>query len=141
MTVLKIFLISFLINIIWEFYHCKLYSTCLNWTQKKRILLLFYASIKDALLIVTFYLISIFPLVGLKKALFGNENILSIPLSFSYFIILSLFFSFVDEKISIKYKRWEYSPKMTKVFGVGITPFLELAATGIITFIIIFLIK
>ena len=133
MTVLIIFLIAFLINIIWEFCHCNLYSTCVNWPTKKRILLLFFASLKDALFIVIFYLISIFP--------FGNENILAIPLSFSYFIILSLLFSFVDEKISIKYKRWEYFSKMPKVFGVGVTPLLELAITGTITFIIVFLIK
>ncbi|MBI1866625.1 MAG: hypothetical protein HY005_02630 [Candidatus Staskawiczbacteria bacterium] len=131
MILIRIFLISFLINIIWEFSHCGLYSTCLNWTPKKRILLLFFASFKDALLIVIFYLIATFP--------FGNKNILELPLSFYYFIILSLFFSFVDEKISIRYKRWEYSPKMPKAFGVGMTPFLELAVTGIITFVIVFL--
>lgn len=131
--ILIIFLISFLINIIWEFCHCRLYLTCINWPPKKRVLLLLFASFKDALFIVIFYLISIFP--------FGNENILAIPLAFSYFIMLSLFFSFVDEKISIKYKRWEYSLKMPKFFGVGITPLLELAITGTITFIIVFLIK
>ena len=127
--ILKIFLISFLINIIWEFCHCGLYSTCVNWQSKKRILLLTFASFKDALFIVIFYLISIFTS--------ENKNILEVPLSLSYFIALSLLFSFIDEKLSIKYKRWEYSLKMPKVFGVGITPLLELAITGTITFIIV----
>ena len=130
MAALQIFLISLFINIIWEFSHCQLYSTCLNWAPKKRALLLFYASVKDALFILVFYVISTFP--------FENKNILETPLALFYFIILSLFFSFVDEKISIKYKRWEYSPKMPKVFNVGITPLLELAVTGIITFVIVF---
>ncbi|OGZ70336.1 MAG: hypothetical protein A2904_00090 [Candidatus Staskawiczbacteria bacterium RIFCSPLOWO2_01_FULL_33_9] len=127
--ILKIFLISFLINIIWEFCHCGLYSTCVNWQSKKRILLLTFASFKDALFIVIFYLISIFSS--------ENKNILEVPLSLFYFIALSLLFSFIDEKLSIKYKRWEYSLKMPKVFGVGITPLLELAITGTITFIIV----
>ena len=127
--ILKFFLISFLINIIWEFCHCGLYSTCVNWQSKKRILLLTFASFKDALFIVIFYLISIFSS--------ENKNILEVPLSLFYFIALSLLFSFIDEKLSIKYKRWEYSLKMPKVFGVGITPLLELAITGTITFIIV----
>jgi len=127
---LQIFFISFFINLLWEVLHSRLYTTCLKAPLRKYIPLIIGASLKDGLWISFFY--------GISVSLFGTVNILTnIPQLF-FFIILALLFSFIDEKISLKMKRWEYSEQMPKVFNVGITPLFELAVTGIVTFLYVF---
>ena len=128
----QIFLISFLINLLWEVIHSQLYETCLKTSLKEFIPLIIGASLKDGFWILGFYLTSVF--------IFEEINILANPLQLSVFILLALLFSFIDEKTAIKLKRWEYSKQMPKIFGVGITPLLELAITGILTFFYVFLI-
>jgi len=88
-------------------------------------------SIKDGLWISTFYLITYF--------LFQSAEILTNKPQLIAFITLALAFSFIDEKVSINLKRWEYSKQMPTIFGVGLTPLLELAVTGVITFLYVFL--
>ncbi len=129
---LQIFLISFLINLLWEIIHSQLYITCLKLPLKKYIPLIVRASLKDGLWISLFFLISVIAL--------GSVNILANTYQLFLFIFLALIFSFIDEKVSLKMKRWEYSKQMPKIFGVGITPLLELAITGILTFLYVFLI-
>lgn len=128
----QIFLVSFLINLLWEVIHSQLYTTCLKSSLKKYIPLIIGASLKDGFWISVFFLISVL--------IFKNVNILINHFQLSFFIFLSLSFSFIDEKISLKMKRWEYSKQMPKIFGVGITPLLEVAVTGILTFLYVFLI-
>ena len=129
---IQIFLISFLINLFWEIIHSQLYTTCLKLQLKKYIPLIIGASFKDGLWISFFFLISVF--------IFSNVNILNNAFQLLLFVVLALLFSFIDEKISIKMKRWEYSKQMPLIFGVGITPLLELAVTGILTFVYVFLV-
>ena len=128
----QIFLISFFLNLLWEVIHSQLYDTCLNLPLKKYIPLIVIASIKDGFWISFFFIISVY--------LFDDINILTNYLQLSFFVFLALSFSFIDEKISIKRKRWKYSKQMPKIFGVGLTPLIELAVTGILTFLYVFLI-
>jgi hypothetical protein len=87
-------------------------------------------SAKDSFWILLFFLISAF--------LFQNISIMQDYTQLGFFVLLSLGFAFIDEKISTKMGRWEYAPSMPTVFGVGITPLLEIAVTGILTFLIVF---
>jgi len=127
----QIFFVSFLINLLWEVCHSQLYKTCLDLPLKKYIPLIIKASLKDGLWITLFFLITVL--------IFNNPNILANYLQLSIFVVFCLIFSFADEKISLKLKRWEYSPSMPKILGVGATPLLELAATGILTLFYVFL--
>ena len=45
---------------------------------------------------------------------------------------------FFDEKISLSLGRWEYASSMPTLLGVGLTPLLELAITGVLTFLCLF---
>lgn len=132
-NLINIFTLSFLINLLWEVLHSQLYTTCLNAKLKKYIPLIVGASLKDGFWITFFYLISFM--------IFKSENILNNPSQLMFFSILSLTFSFIDEKISLKMNRWEYDKTMPTIFGVGITPLLEIMVTGILTFIYIFVIN
>jgi len=126
----QVFIISFLLNLIWEIAHSRLYKTCLRMSPREVIRLTTKMSLKDGFWISLFYLITVL--------IFNNTNILTSYIQLLIFVILALGFSFIDEKISIKRKRWEYSKKMPKVFKVGISPLFELAVTGILAFIYIF---
>ena len=129
---IQIFLVSFFINLLWEINHSVLYTTCLKMKLKPCVRLRTVMSIKDGFWVTLFYVISVF--------LFDNLNILQNPLQLLLFLMLALFFSFADEKISIKKKRWEYSHKMPLLLGVGVTPFFELATTGTVSFFVVFII-
>lgn len=126
----EVFLISFLINLLWEVLHSQLYITCLKSPLKKFIPLIIGASLKDGFWISLFFVISVY--------IFGNVNILTNLFQLAFFIFVALIFAFVDEKVSLRMKRWEYSRQMPTIFGVGITPLLELSVTGILTFLYIF---
>lgn len=123
---IQIFIVSFFLNLLWEVIHSQLYTTCLDAPLKKYIPLIIFASIKDAFFITLFYLISVF--------IFDNKEILDNPYQLLFFIITSLTFSFIDEKVSLKQKRWQYSKEMPSMFGVWITPLLEIAVTWLVCF-------
>lgn len=126
----QIFFIAFPINLLWEVIHSQLYETCLKSPLKKFIPLIIGASLKDGFFISLFYLITVFA--------FNNINILASQFQLLAFMLLALSFSFIDEKISLKLGRWQYAKTMPKVFGIGLTPLLELAVTGILTFLYVF---
>ncbi len=88
--------------------------------------LLLKMSVKDGVWISVFYLFTFI--------IFRNVNPLDNWAQLGLFATIALTFAFVDEKISVARGRWEYGPKMPLVYGVGLTPLLELAVTGILTF-------
>jgi hypothetical protein len=126
-----LFVFGFLLNMVWEIWHSQLYTTCLKQEWTKNVRLLTIMSLKDAFFIVLFYLVTVL--------LFGSYDIFSNSLQLVVFVFISLSFSFVDEKISIKKKRWEYAPAMPTIWGVGVTPLLEIAVTGGIALAFVFL--
>lgn len=97
---------------------------------KKLTRLLTIMSVKDGFCVTLFFLITVLA--------FNNTNILENYWQLAVFALLGLAFSALDEKISIKRQRWEYSTKMPKILGVGLTPLLEIAVTGVLTFVLIF---
>tara|TARA_Y100000310_G_C20703029_1_gene831859 strand:- start:10009 stop:10416 length:408 start_codon:yes stop_codon:yes gene_type:complete len=128
--IIQIGLIAFLLNVVWEMNHAPLYTTCHNLSITKNARLLTIQSAKDAFFILLFYGITVF--IFDETAIFINIYQLAL------FVLLGLSFSFIDEKVSIKKHRWEYTDSMPTVFGVGITPLLEIAVTGILTFLVVF---
>jgi len=115
---IKIFFIAFFLNLLYEILHSLLYLTCLEAPSKKYVYLIIKGAIFDGFSITIIYLISLFPP--------NNLQIL-------VFLSISLIFAYAWEVYSLKKKKWEYSEKMPKVFGVGLTPLIQLALTGIIS--------
>lgn len=110
--------------------HSRLYVTCLEASLKKYIGLVVGASLKDGVWIAFFF--------GISTFVFGSINILANKFQLLFFVAVALVFSFIDERVSLKMKRWEYSGQMPRIFGVGVTPLLELAVTGVLTFLYVF---
>ncbi len=128
--IFQIFIVGFLLNLIWEFAHCQLYETCRRQTWAQNAPLLLKMSLKDGLFVVLFY--------SLTALIFRQADILSNNYTIAFLLILALGFAFIDEKISVRLKRWEYAIVMPTIFGVGITPLLEIALTGLLAIGIIF---
>ena len=118
---LLLFLVSFGLNLVWEFSHAWLYETCRRQTWQKNVRLLTVMAAKDGFFIVFFYLVSFVLFRG----------------GLGLFIVISLAFSFIDEKMAIRWQRWEYATAMPIIFGAGLTPLLELAVTGVVAFAIV----
>jgi hypothetical protein len=117
--------------LLWELLHSTLYETVHGIPLKKYVSLIIIASVKDGMWILFLYLISV--------SLFKNIFIFLNNYQLAFFLFSTIAFSFLDEKISLKLNRWKYTKNMPKFFGVGITPLLELAITGILTFSYVFL--
>lgn len=91
--------------------------------------LLLKMSVKDGVWISIFYFLTFL--------LFRNVSPWDNWAQVAMFAVIALVFAFVDEKISVGMGRWEYGPKMPLVYGVGLTPLLELAVTGTLAFWIV----
>lgn len=119
---IKLFITAFFINFFWEVWHSELYTTCHRMKYTERMRLLTLMSLKDAFWICVFF--------GGTVLAFGGTDIFSNTYQVVLFLTLTLGFSFIDEYVSVRMRRWEYAPTMPTLLGVGLTPFLELAVTG-----------
>ncbi len=126
----QIFIASATLNLVWEVAHSPLYETALAMPIQQYSPMILTMSTKDGLWITLFY--------GISALLFKNINILKNRGQLTAFITMALLFSFLDEKISLTLGRWEYTASMPTLLGVGVTPLLELAVTGVLTFLCLF---
>lgn len=106
-----LFVVAFGLNVVWEFAHSWLYTTCRAMSFFALTKLLVWQAFKDALWISGIYYIS--------------------PNLFVFVAVL-LLFAYIVEWHALKTKRWEYAPEMPRIFGVGLTPLLELSVTGLL---------
>ncbi len=105
-----LFALTFVFNLAWEFAHVRLYSA------KVSNLFLTWQSLKDALWITLAFIIA------------PNTAV---------FVGVLFLFSYGVELHALRSKRWEYTPTMPLVFGVGLSPLLELAVTGVVAVVVL----
>ena len=122
-----IFVISFILNFIWENLHFPLYSGNTIGIDNYWLLML-YASLIDA-----FYISIIFILIALiNKNINWKINKKNLFLfSFSLIVI-----AIIIETRALLTGRWLYSAKMPAIFGIGLSPLVQLAITGIISLLV-----
>ncbi len=125
---IKIFLISFFINLLYEVLHSLLYKTCIEAPLPKYVYVILKAALFDGLSITVIY--------AIFYSAFKTQNLFYSYLPIIAFILISLVFAYIWEYYAIKKKRWEYSDNMPLVLGVGITPLIQLASTGILSIFI-----
>ena len=132
MIIKKIFfiagLIALILNIIWEFSHHSLYIDLSGIPKYPHLII---ASFTDMLIIL-----GIFAIVSLKNK---NLNWIKNPSKFDYLMVvfLGLIIAIFIEMINLNLGRWEYTMAMPTLFGIGISPLIQLALTGIISLIIV----
>lgn len=86
-------------------------------------------AVKDAGLIVLFF--------WMATLIIGGQQLVAQSSVLALFVVLALTFSFFDERLSLRWGRWEYVPVMPTIGGVGITPLLELAVTGVLALLLV----
>jgi len=121
-------LIALILNILWEFLHHSLYIDLSGIPKYAHLII---ASFTDMLIIL-----GIFAIVSLKNK---NLNWIKNPSKLDYLIVvfLGLIIAIFIEMINLNLGRWEYTMAMPTLFGIGISPLIQLALTGIISLIFI----
>lgn len=120
--------IALVLNLIWEFSHYSLYIDLSGIPKYQHLII---ASLADTLI-----LFCIFMIVSLK-----NENFKQVKYQ-SYFdyllvVFMGLAVAILIELINLNLSRWEYTKAMPTLLGIGISPLIQLALTGIVSLAII----
>jgi len=132
MSIKKIFFITgpiaLILNIIWELLHYSLYFDLSRIPKYPHLII---ASLTDM-----FILTGIFVIISLKNK---NHDWIKHPSNFDYLLValLGLIIAAFIEIINLNLGRWKYTAVMPTFFGIGISPLIQLAFTGIISLIII----
>ena len=117
-------LLIFSLNLIWEFSHYKLY---VDLTGIPSNLHLIIASLTDLFLILIIFLInSIF-----RKSVSWIEN--TKKSDYAVIVILGVLIAIIIEIYSLSRGRWLYTESMPMIFGIGISPLIQLFTTSIIS--------
>ena len=127
---IKLLFLAFFINLLYELLHSVLYKTCHEVNLKRYIYLILKGAIFDGFSITIIYFIT--------YIIFENQNPFDKSAQIISFLLMNLILAYFWDLYAIKNKRWEYSEKMPLVLGVGITPLIQLALTGLLTLYFIF---
>ena len=119
---------ALILNIIWEFSHYSLYVDLSGISKPVHLII---ASFADMLIIM-----GIFVFLSLKN---GNANWIENPNKSDYFavVFLGIIVAVLIEKINLNLGRWRYTEAMPTVFGLGVSPLIQLALTGLISIILV----
>jgi len=116
---------ALILNLIWEFSHYSLYY---DYSPIRGAPHLFLAGFGDLFLIGFIFLI----ISSKKKSIKWIKN----PVIGDYVFLIAIGFliSILIEIINVKFLgRWAYKPQMPVIFGIGLSPLLQLAVTSIVS--------
>ena len=116
---------AFILNIIWEYLHAHLYISEMLVTSYNYILI--RASIIDVL-IICFILMFIS---------FKNKEVKWITgpkfMDYLFIIIMGIFIAVIIELNALEKGKWMYKEAMPLIFGIGLSPLIQLAVTSILS--------
>ncbi len=127
-NLLIIGLIALVLNLAWEFSHYALYIDLSGIAKYPHLIL---ASLVDMLIV---FIILIF--VSLKNKDFGWVER---PTKIDYFsvIVLGFLIAVLIEAVNLNLGRWAYQESMPVIFGLGLSPLVQLSLTGSISLFIL----
>jgi hypothetical protein len=128
-VLLSVFLSSYLINFLWESLHAVFLYQDHDFNAEKYVLMVSYVSAIDALLILGIYL--------LVAALWRDMVWIR---SMNAMQIATVVVTGLVAAGAIEYRRvfvtktWSYTQLMPTIFGLGVSPLLQLSLTGLLAF-------
>jgi hypothetical protein len=124
---LLIFGFSFFLNFFWEALHAVYLYQRHDFDASNYVPMILYVSSVDSLVVLGFYLgVGIMWLDLFWIKLFKKRQIL-------VFICIGVVVAAIIEYSSIfYYHRWKYNEDMPTIFGIGISPLIQLSVTGIL---------
>ncbi|MFH0936114.1 MAG: hypothetical protein V1815_00355 [Candidatus Woesearchaeota archaeon] len=125
---LKLIIIVLILNLIWEFSHYSLYVDMSGLSKNYHLI---QASFIDLIIIAFIFLI-----ISIKNK---NTKWIEKPslMDYSMIIILGLIIAIIIELRALSIGRWIYIELMPTIFGIGLSPLIQLAITFIISLQII----
>lgn len=127
MKKIKLLVLAFIIlvlNLIWEFSHYGLYNDLTGIPATPHLIM---ASFSDVAWI--FLIFGIISLIFKSLTWFDKQN----KLEYVLIIIFGIAMAISIEIINLSLGRWAYKEIMPTIFGVGLSPLLQLAITGILS--------
>ncbi len=118
----SLFSIAFLLNFAWENLHFSLYAGNAIGIQN-HVLLMLYAAFVDAFWI---FIAFIFARLVNKELAWKLKNLI-------LFSGLLIFVALLIEIRALNVGRWVYSESMPLIFGIGLSPLIQLAVTGLLS--------
>src|SRR3989344_385384 len=115
-------ILAFILNFIWEYLHLPLYKQHVPWFGSLFLMLL-YSSLVDAVIILAVY----FFVSSVNKKMKWKISWKNILLYSGLLIIMAV----IIEVRALSTGGWAYKEIMPTIFGVGISPLLQLTATGL----------
>jgi len=128
-TMLSTFVCSFILNYVWESYHAVFLYENHNFRAEKYVQMMTYVSVVDSFLISGIYLL----IAALWKDLFW---LLTMDRKHMWAACVTgvAFAAFIEYRKVFILKIWSYTALMPTVFGIGISPLVQLPATGLLAF-------
>ena len=128
---LFLFVVSFLLNFVWESFHSVFLYQGHNFNAIKYVPMIGYVSIVDGLLVVGMYLIVSLLLKDIFWIRTPNKN------KVIMFMVVGLIIAWLIEYRAVFIQsNWSYTAVMPVIFGIGISPLLQLSITGIASLIL-----
>jgi len=129
LTLSLIFVLSFLLNYIWESVHEAFLYKKHSFNAEKYILMMLRVSTVDAFIILGIY----FGVAALWKDILWLQKMKKNQVYAS--CLAGLVIAAIIEYWNVLLKEeWSYTLHMPTVFGIGISPLIQLSATGLLTF-------
>lgn len=124
------FIFSYVLNFLWEAYHTVYFYVC-NAAPKRFVMALSYVSFIDSLLITVIFLI----VSALWKDIKWLEkmNMKHVLAVIAAGILIAVV---VEYRQGIMLQRWTYNKHMPTIFGIGLTPMIQLSTTGLLSFLL-----
>jgi hypothetical protein len=129
LTPLSIFAFAFLLNYVWESYHAVFLYEAHDFNAEKYVRMLSYVSAVDGALILTIYL---FMSLLWKDVLWLRK--MSRRQAGVVFAAGLMMAAFIEYRKVFVLKAWSYTPLMLTVFGIGLSPLLQLSGTALLAF-------
>ena len=130
-SIVFLFIFSYLLNFFWESYHSVFLYNGHNFESLRYVPMIGYVSMIDGLLILGMYLI--------VSLLWRNALWIKKPnkIHTATFVILGLIIGgWIEYRAVFLLQRWSYNSLMPTVFGIGLSPLLQLSVTGILALLI-----
>jgi hypothetical protein len=129
LTLLSIIAFAFLLNYVWESYHAVFLYEAHDLNAEKYVRMLSYVSAVDGALILTIYL---FMSLLWKDVLWLRK--MSRRQAGVVFAVGLMIAAFIEYRKVFVLKAWSYTPLMLTVFGIGLSPLLQLSSTALLAF-------
>jgi len=118
---------ALILNIIWEFSHYSLYVDLSGIPAYPHLIL---ASFTDMFIILGIVII----VSVINKELKWIEK--TSLKNYFFVIVLGLVIAVIIEEINLNLGRWQYTSSMPVIFGIGLSPLVQIAVTGVLSIIL-----